>query len=234
MPADKVLTAGKYRPVPKGAPLTIAQLFDPTSTAARALIQDVRLALPQVRLAGSPAGDDPVWIPQPDLLGSGLVDQHFVAEIDNDGRAHLRFGDGELGRRPAPNMEFKAVYRVGNGLAGNVGAETVRHVVFREQKVSGAIVSVRNPLPAVGGTAPEPMAEAKLFAPHAFRQQLQRAIIAADYSALVERDFSGRVQRARPRCVGRRGYEASCRIKWAKRAAILSWRQLKAHKPNRP
>jgi len=35
-----------------------------------------------------------------------------------------------------------------------------------------------------------------LFAPHAFRQELERAIIADDYRALVERDFAGKVQRA--------------------------------------
>ena len=37
---------------------------------------------------------------QRDLLNSDPDDPHFVAEIDNRGRAHLRFGDGELGRRP--------------------------------------------------------------------------------------------------------------------------------------
>ena len=35
-----------------------------------------------------------------------------------------------------------------------------------------------------------------MFAPYAFRQELQRAIIADDYRALVERDFADQVQRA--------------------------------------
>jgi len=197
MPSEIQLIAGTYEPVLKETPLTFAQPLRPETSAAQALLQDVRQTLPQVRLTSDPApGDEALWLPRLDLLSSGGGDQHFVAEIDNDGRAHLRFGDGELGRRPAPNMRFKAVYRVGNGPAGNVGAESITHVVFRKQKVSGGIVEVRNPLAASGGTDPEPIAEAKLFAPYAFRQELQRAIIADDYRALVERDFAGRVQRA--------------------------------------
>lgn len=38
-----------------------------------------------------------------------------------------------------------------------------------------AVSAVSNPLSAQGGIDPQPMAEAKLFAPHAFRNQLQRA-----------------------------------------------------------
>ena len=47
---------------------------------------------------------------------------------------------------------------------------------------------MRNPLAARGGTEPEPVAEAKLFAPHSFRKLLQRAIIANDYQALAARN----------------------------------------------
>ena len=54
----------------------------------------------------------------------------------------------------------------------------------------------RNPLPAQGGTEPEPLAEVKLFAPFAFRKQLRRAITASDYADLVQRDFREQVQRA--------------------------------------
>lgn len=197
IPADTELIGGLYGPVLKQAPLTFAQPFEPKMPAAQALIQDVRKSLPQVRLTSDPAPNGGAsWLPRADLLSSGQNDRHFVAEIDNDGGAHLRFGDDDLGRRPTPAMKFKALYRAGNGPAGNVGAESITHVVFRKQKVSGAIIEVRNPLAASGGTVPEPIPEAKLFAPHAFRQELQRAIIADDYRALVERDFAGRVQRA--------------------------------------
>ena len=139
------------------------------------------------------------WEPQPDLLASGSEDRHFVGEIDNDRRPHLRFGDGESGRRPDAGMTFRAVYRVGNGPAGNVGAEAITHIVFRHNLPQGMEIRPRNPLPAVGGTAPEPLAEAKLFAPFAFRKELQRAITADDYAQIVMRDFKDKVQRAAAR-----------------------------------
>jgi len=129
-------------------------------------------------------------------LASREDDQHFVVEMDHEGRAYLRFGDDELGRRPEAGMGFTAAYRVGNGPAGNVGAETISLIVLRTNGLSGVRLWPRNPLPARGGTAPEPLAEVKLLAPYAFRQELQRAITAEDYARIVERDFATQVQRA--------------------------------------
>jgi predicted phage baseplate assembly protein len=88
-----------------------------------------------------------------------------------------------------------ATYRVGNGPAGNVGAEAISHIVSR-QLMSGVKLRSCNPLPAKGGTDSEPLAEVKLFAPHAFRSKLQRAVTADDYADLVMRDFKDKVQRA--------------------------------------
>ena len=77
--------------------------------------------------------NDIVWTVQRDLLESQGDDYDFVVEMDNDGFAHLRFGDGELGRMPDAGTKFHAKkYRVGNGLPGNVGAESISHIVFRQ------------------------------------------------------------------------------------------------------
>jgi hypothetical protein len=70
------------------------------------------------------SGSLQTWTPQPDLLESGPSALDFVAEIDNDGLAHLRFGDGVCGYRPDSGTLFRADYRLGNGKAGNVGCET--------------------------------------------------------------------------------------------------------------
>ncbi len=137
------------------------------------------------------------WEARGDLLSSGANDRHYVAEIDNLARANLRFGDGELGQQPEAGAAFVATYRVGNGLAGNVGAAAIYHAAFRRTTLSGGIRGVRNPLPAQGGIAPEPLEQVKLFAPYAFRTELQRAISPDDYAALVMRKFAGQVQRAR-------------------------------------
>ena len=195
--ADTSVIAGRYRPKLKRWPLTFSQPLKANSPAARMLGQDVRGALPEVWLTSDPApSSDSRWLAQHDLLSSLGDDQHFVVEIDDDRRAHLRFGDGELGRAPLAGMRFSAVYRVGGGTAGNVGAEAVSHIVFRENKKSGGITQVRNPLPATGATGPEPLAEVKLFAPHAFRRELRRAVVADDYASIVQHDLADRVQRA--------------------------------------
>ncbi len=136
------------------------------------------------------------WKPQRDLLQSGGDDRNFVVEMDNDGYAHLRFGDGDLGRQPEAGTAFQASFRVGNGKAGNVGAETISCLVFRDILVSGLKIVPRNPLPARGGAEPEPLAEVKLFAPYAFRKVLERAITADDYAALAQEDARRLVERA--------------------------------------
>ena len=61
-------------------------------------------------------------------------------------------------------------------------------MVLRNTTLSGVSLRVRNPLPAQGGAAAEPIAEAKLFAPAAFRKTLARAITADDYARLAERN----------------------------------------------
>jgi predicted phage baseplate assembly protein len=147
-----------------------------------------------VTLTSAPAFFDEEWSARGDLLESGPDTLGFVAEVDDDGRAHLRFGNGDTGFAPPAGTAFTVVYRAGNGRLGNVGAEAIRHLVLRNLSLSGAILRPRNPLPARGGTDPEPLADVRLLAPHAFRQELQRAVAAEDYARLVERDFAGRVQ----------------------------------------
>jgi hypothetical protein len=138
------------------------------------------------------------WTPRGNLLESLGRDRHFVAEVDNEGLAHLRFGDNDLGRTPAANSILQAKYRVGKGLAGNVGAESIAHLVFRGNKTGTPedVLRVRNPLPARGGLAPERIEEVKLFAPTAFRKVLQRAITADDYASLAGSGNETSVQQA--------------------------------------
>ena len=135
------------------------------------------------------------WTVRRDLLESGPGDLDFVVEMDNDGFGHIRFGDGVCGRRPDAGTLFRANYRVGNGKAGNVGAETITYVVPRSETIGGVKILPHNPLPASGGADPEPIDEVKLFAPYAFRGQLERAVTAGDYAAIAgdnERRLEGR------------------------------------------
>lgn len=157
--------------------------------ASAALDQDPRRALPAVRLTEG----EHHWEPRRDLLGSGPRERHFVGELEDDGRLALRFGDGRHGARPTPGSRLALSYRIGGGTPGNVGAEAVNHlVVCREDRGDGTddqspvpVTRVRNPLPAVGGAAPEPIEQVRQLAPLDLRRTLLRAVTADDYAALA-------------------------------------------------
>jgi hypothetical protein len=191
----------RYRPALRQLPLThgfdLGTLIDLapnadegwwSASAFRAL--DSRQAGPRIALIGKRNFLHDDWFPQRDLLASDDGATDFVVEVQDDGIARLRFGDGTLGRRPEDDTLFEATYRIGNGVAGNVGAAAIAHLVMTP---AIAIDAVANPLPAFGGTDPEQVEAARRDAPYAFRTQ-QRAVTAADYAAVAERRAD--VQRA--------------------------------------
>jgi hypothetical protein len=122
------------------------------------------------------------WTAVSNLLASGPEDKHFVVEVEYNGNAYLRFGDGANGMRPVANTAFTASYRIGNGTAGNVGAESL---MFKS--ADPRIVGCTNPLPASGGIDPETMAQIRRRAPQAFLTQ-ERAVTMTDYASVTERN----------------------------------------------
>jgi hypothetical protein len=175
-----------FRPLLPRRPLTFAAPYDPTQPAAAAMRWDVGDALPRSLVL---AGDGETWTPVFDLLSSDRFAPDVVVEVESDGEAQLRFGDGERGRRPRPGATFTAAYRIGNSAAGNVGAESIARAVT---PFTG-LERVRNPLPATGGRDPEALERIQLDAPEAFRRQ-ERAVTEADYAEVTERHAG--VQRA--------------------------------------
>jgi hypothetical protein len=170
------------------SPLAFAQPLPHGGSARALLMQDPRASLPQIGLTATP--DRPVpdaapetWRARLDLLDSGADDPDYVVEVEADATAHLRFGDGENGRRPEAGTRFDAAYRIGNGAIGNVGADSILSIVANGAPLPG--LRVRNPMPAQAGTNPEPVSEAKLFAPGAIHRRLTRAVIAEDYASLA-------------------------------------------------
>jgi hypothetical protein len=153
--------------------------FDPEASASAAMRWETRDVLPAIELRDE---QGVTWRPRRDLLNSDRFAAEFVVESEDDGSASLRFGDGASMPGRPPGDDLRATYRVGTGRAGNVGAEAIAHVVT---PLAG-IVEVRNPLPAVGGTDPEPIEQVRLYAPHAFRTQ-ERAVTEADYEAAAQR-----------------------------------------------
>jgi baseplate J-like protein len=151
----------------------------------RDLSADVHAVLPAVAVLA--AGE--LWSPALDLLSSSPFDREFVAEVDDEGLATLRFGDGEYGREPdaaISNGGAAVTYRAGNGTHGNVGAESISHIVVNPRVPDAAWLlgvkppRVRNPLPATAGAEPETIAEVRSRAPQAALAQA-RAVTAEDY-----------------------------------------------------
>jgi hypothetical protein len=167
-----------------------AQAPDPGLSADDLMNFDPRQAVPAITLTGSLDDLTTTWNSKPDLLESGEADPDFVVEIETDGTALLRFGDGTSGNAPPTGTAFTAAYRIDNGTAGNVGADTIVHL---SASGAAALQSCRNPLPAGGGTDPDTAAQIRRRAPEAFLTQ-ERAVTMADYAAMTERD--PRVERA--------------------------------------
>lgn len=184
-------------------------VFDPEKSASAAMTWPLRNVRPDIRLweryepvmaeTGDGTGTGrqngaggPQWRVQIDLLNSDRFARDFVAETEEDGRTYLRFGDGTLGKRPQASVPLYATYRTGNGTPGNVGADTIVNVWLTAQNLPPgttpsevSFCRIYNPLPAHGGTEPESIEEAKLYAPQAFRGQM-RAVTAQDYATIAQ------------------------------------------------
>jgi len=194
-------TPARYRPRLRGAPLSQAAPFDFKDTnisATAAVRQPSRELLPVVSL--DEAGVPERWRPRRDLLASGAAAREFVAEVEEDGVTYLRFGDDRFGSRPAAGARLTATYRVGNGTAGNVGADSLVHFAsndpaFVTDPLNSPLLSVRNPLAAQGGAEPETLERVRQDAPEAFRTQ-ERAVTTDDYAEAARTRCGVEVQRA--------------------------------------
>jgi hypothetical protein len=157
---------------------------------------------PEIFLLQRPAepGDEPVpWLWRRSLLDADLFESSYSVdpvsyrdirterasglpwwEYDGDGGDSVRFGTGTFGERPTAGATFDVTYRVGNGAAGDVAADSITTVPFA---LSGVILSATNPFAATGGADEETLDHVRASAPYAFRARQFRAVRAEDYSA---------------------------------------------------
>jgi hypothetical protein len=141
---------------------------------------DASEAVPSITLTGTYEGESTTWKPLPDLLESGPSDPNFVVEVESNGVARLRFGANTNGEFPASGTDFTAAYRIGNGTAGNVGAESLTFFAG-----DARIAKCTNPLPATGGVDPETNDQICRRAPQGFIKQ-ERAVTMLDYENVAE------------------------------------------------
>jgi hypothetical protein len=201
-----VKVAPRFYPQLKYSPLSFAVPYDSTdpTLSATALMQfDASTAVPTISLQSDLLTQDGNvisqtcmnWQSQRDLLRSNATYPHFVVEIETDGSAFLRFGDDQHGLQPDPHTRFLAKYRVGNGIAGNIGHDSLYHLVSDNIQLREAVIAVNNPLPALGGIDRESIEDIRQNAPGSFSLP-ERGVTPQDYKAIVERDFQHQVHRA--------------------------------------
>jgi hypothetical protein len=149
-------------------------------------------------LVGPTEADLLTWRARSSLLDADPFMANFVPEIDDEGRAHLRFGNDVYGMAPPEGSFIRATYRTGTGSQGMVGADALAHLIDA-RGLAPPVEEVRNPLPAWGGVDPEPAERVQRLAPEQFRAVPLRAVTAADYAAaaLRHRDVAGAVARFR-------------------------------------
>ena len=137
------------------------------------------------------------WQETHDLLNRLPDDLVFRLEIDDQGDATVVFGDGVFGQRPSETSTVTATYRVGGGAIGNIGTDSLTFVPA--QSPIPWLISVTNPLPAIGGRDLESSDHARQVAPATFHRPLI-AVTVTDYEdaakAFVDANGQPLIQRA--------------------------------------
>lgn len=187
----------RYYPELAQSPVTFAWPNDASAPASTSLVPAATVpspVLPQIAVYDN-QGEQ--WSVIPDLLSSNDSQRVCVLEIESTGAAFLRFGDDQYGMAPEPGMDFQVRYRVGNGTAGNIGRDSLGHILTSVQGVG----QVRNPLAAAGGVDAETSDHIRQVAPYAFRTQL-RAVTEDDYGVMAEQNSAIREARGTLRWTG--------------------------------
>jgi hypothetical protein len=147
------------------------------------------------------------WQARGELMGASQRTREFVVEVEDGGRATLRFGYGSAGWQPTSvGAPFRATYRVGMGAEGNVGPNAIRHLITDDADLRAAFGTggegapqIRNFLPAEGGRDAASLDAARLEAPAAMQVQ-ERCVTVDDYRVRAEQyaDVARAVARMRP------------------------------------
>lgn len=125
------------------------------------------------------------WIEVSNFISSKSTDRHFVVEIDTDGVAVVKFGDGQTGSVPGIGLVIAIEYRYDADDNGNVGADTI----LTNAAGISFIASITNPRAAYGWVSSEwasdsRLAQAKVNAPASLRA-LSRGITPTDIEVLA-------------------------------------------------
>ncbi len=129
------------------------------------------------------------WHQVENFFESGSGSRHYLVDYVNN---KIVFGDGTTGLIPPEgrNNIKAASYQIGGGTEGNVAAGNITVIKGTIPFISGVI----NYYPAEGGADMETVEEAKIRAPHIFKNRY-RAVTADDYE-WIAKEASSHVARA--------------------------------------
>jgi hypothetical protein len=131
------------------------------------------------------------WHEVENFFDSQPTSRHYLCDPI---KGEVTFGDGRMGSVPPVSRDsIKCEYRVGGGIAGNVGANTL---TVLKQSIA-FVQSVTNPFPGQGGADAETLEEAKRRGTYAIKNR-DRAITAEDYESLA---LAASRRVARAKCV---------------------------------
>lgn len=121
--------------------------------------------------------DGQLWAEVPTLGQAGADDAVYEVRQSDDGKSHIRFGDGRTGRRlPTGELNVTAEYRSGIGFDGEVQEEAISQLKTRPLGVRAVV----NPSPATGAGDAETLDSARLNAPSTVKT-LGRVVSLSDY-----------------------------------------------------
>jgi hypothetical protein len=144
--------------------------------------------------------DSTPWDLVDSFFASRPVDTHYTITVDENDLLTVHFGTGQRGAVVPAGAQVKATYRIGLGVGGNVGPDTIKVAV----SAVAAVQAVSNPFAAQGGADRESNEEAKISGPGSIVSQ-ERAVTLEDYE-LLAKAFPG-VGKAHARVGLRGGYK---------------------------
>ena len=144
--------------------------------------------------------DGVLWDRVDNFFASQPFDTHYTITVDENDKLTVHLGTGQRGAVVPAGAQVKAIYRIGLGELGNVGADTISVAVSSVPQVA----AVSNPFAARGGADRESSDEAKISGPGSVIAQ-GRGVTLEDYEFLAEA-FPG-VGKAHARVGLRGGYK---------------------------
>lgn len=106
--------------------------------------------------------NDLLWKEVPSFYGHGPNERIYISGLDNDGKTHIRFGDGKTGSRlPSGQENVTATYRKSIGLVGLLKADQLSILMTRPF----GLKEVTNPIGSSGAADPETLDQARQNTP---------------------------------------------------------------------